>query len=352
VLKWEKSGFRLILMVTLLAMGLLLAACGKQEAKPAAPGAPAAGQKISQKITLKFYWTTVDGEKDPYAISARIFKELVEKKTQGKVDVKLYPNSQLGGERDAIEGISLGTIDMGVITNAPISGFVPQFQILDLPFIFKDAAQAYKVLDGDFGKNLLKRLEARGIIGLGFSEGGFRHMLNNVRPIKTPDDVKGIKFRVMENPTYIGMFKALGSNPTPMAWGETFTAVQQKTIDGLEIPIPVIYQNKYYEVTKYLSLTNHTYSPLIFMISKKTWDKLPADVQTAVADSVKEAIPLQRSKNGQNIEELMKELKTKGMAINTVDSPDAFKEKVKPLYKEFEGKIGKDVMDAFFAATK
>mgnify|MGYP003587796940 CR=1 FL=1 len=345
VLKQQKASFRLVLMVALLAIGLLMAACGKQEAKPAAPAA-------GQKITLKFYWTTVDGEKDPYAISARTFKELVEKKTQGKVDVKLYPNSQLGGERDAIEGISLGTIDMGVITNAPISGFVPQFQILDLPFIFKDAAQAYKVLDGEFGKSLLKRLEARGIIGLGFSEGGFRHMLNNVRPIKTPDDVKGIKFRVMENPTYIGMFKALGSNPTPMAWGETFTAVQQKTIDGLEIPIPVIYQNKYFEVTKYLSLTNHTYSPLIFMISKKTWDKLPADVQKAVADSVTEAIPLQRAKNAKNIEELMKELKTKGMAINPVDSPDAFKEKVKPLYKEFEGKIGKDVMDAFFAATK
>ena len=215
MLKSEKNSFRLILMVALLSLGLLLAACGKQEAKPAASGAPADGQKI----TLKFYWTTVDGEKDPYAISARTFKELVEKKTQGKVDVKLFPNSQLGGERDAIEGISLGTIDMGVMTNAPISGFVPQFQVLDLPFIFKDAAQAHKVLDGDFGKNLLKRLEARNIIGLGFAEGGFRHMLNNVRPIKTPDDVKGIKFRVMENPTYIGMFKALGSNPTPMVSG-------------------------------------------------------------------------------------------------------------------------------------
>ena len=348
MLKSEKNSFRLILMVALLSLGLLLAACGKQEAKPAASGAPADGQKI----TLKFYWTTVDGEKDPYAISARTFKELVEKKTQGKVDVKLFPNSQLGGERDAIEGISLGTIDMGVMTNAPISGFVPQFQVLDLPFIFKDAAQAHKVLDGDFGKNLLKRLEARNIIGLGFAEGGFRHMLNNVRPIKTPDDVKGIKFRVMESPTYIGMCKALDSNPTPMAWGETFTAVQQKTIDGLEIPVPVIYQNKYYEVTKYLSLTNHTYSPLVFMISKKTWDKMPADVQKAVRESVTETIPIQRSKNAKNTDDLLKELKAKGMEINAVDNPEAFKEKVKPMYSEFEGKIGKDVFDALFKATK
>jgi len=148
------------------------------------------------------------------------------------------------------------------------------------------------------------------------------------------------------------MFKALGSNPTPMAWGETFTAVQQKTIDGLEIPIPVIYQNKYFEVTKYLSLTNHTYSPLIFMISMKTWDKLPPDIQKAIVDSVKEAIPVQRSKNTQNINELLGELKAKGMAVNNVDNPEAFKEKVKPMYKEFEAKIGKDVMDAFFAVTQ
>jgi len=330
-------------ILVLVFAAAMFAGCSKQESK-----APAA----DKKYVLKFYWTTVDGEKDPYAIAARTFKTLVEKKTQGRVEVKLYPNSQLGGERDAIEGISLGTIDMGVITNAPISGFVPQFQILDLPFIFDNIEQAHKILDGEFGQSLLKRLETRGIKGLGFAEGGFRHMINNVRPIKTPDDVQGVKFRVMENPTYIGMFKALGSNPTPMAWGETFTAVQQKTIDGLEIPIPVIYQNKFYEVTKYLSLTNHTYSPLVFMISLKTWDKLPADIQKAVVDSVKEAIPVQRSKNAANVNQLLEELKAKGMEVNSVNSPQAFREKVKPLYKEFEGKIGKDVMDAFFAATK
>lgn len=305
-----------------------------------------------EKYTLKFYFCTADNEDDPYAIGAHTFKQIVEEKTKGRVDVKLYPNGQLGGERDAIEGISLGTIDMGLITNAPISGFVPQFQALDLPFIFKDNEQAFKVLDGEFGQNMLKRLEQRGIIGLGFAEGGFRQMINNVRPIKIPADVTGIKFRVMENPIYIGMFKALGSNPTPMAWGEVFTAVQQKTIDGLEIPIPVIHQNKLYEVTKYLSLTNHTYSPLIYMISKKTWDKLPSDIQKAIEESVKEAVPIQRSKNGSNVNKLLEDLKAKGMEVNTIENPEEFREKVKPLYKEFEDEIGKDVLDALFEATK
>lgn len=345
--KQAKKIFAILLVLALVAAGL--AACSKQEAKgPDSAQAPA----DNKTYTLKFYWPTADSPEDPYAICGHTFKEIVEKKTAGKVEVKLYPNNQLGGERDAIEGMSLGTIDMGIITNAPVGGFVPQFQVLDLPFIFSDEQQAYKVLDGEFGQSLLKKLEARGIKGFGFAEGGFRHMINNVRPIKTPADVQGVKFRVMENPIYIGMFKALGSNPTPMAWGETFTAVQQKTIDGLEIPIPVIHQNKYYEVTKYLSLTNHTYSPLIFMISMKTWNNLPADIQKAIEESAKETIPIERQKNGENTKKLLDDLQAKGMQVNKVDDPQAFKEKVKSMYSEFEGTIGKDVIDALMAATK
>ena len=177
-------------------------------------------------------------------------------------------------------------------------------------------------------------------------------LTNSKKPVSTVADLQGLVIRVPKNEIMIETYKSWGINPTPMAWGETFTAVQQKTIDGLEIPVPVIYQNKYYEVTKYLSLTNHTYSPLVFMISKKTWDKMPADVQKAVRESVTETIPIQRSKNAKNTDDLLKELKAKGMEINAVDNPEAFKEKVKPMYSEFEGKIGKDVFDALFKATK
>jgi len=346
-MKFKKKALMKFLVLILVAvLSMSLSACGnKVEEKDKEV-------KQQEKYELKFYWTTADSEDDPYAIGGHTFKELVEEKTGGKVEVKLYPNSQLGGERDAIEGISLGTIDMGIITNAPISGFVPAFQALDLPFIFSSKEEAYNVLDGEFGKNLLKKLEAKGIKGLGFAEGGFRQMINNVRPINVPDDVKGVKFRVMENPIYIGMFKALGSNPTPMAWGETFTAVQQKTIDGLEIPIPVIHQNKFYEVTKYLSLTNHTYSPLVYMISMKTWDKLPEDIQKAIEESVQEAIPIQRKKNSENVSRLLEDLKEKGMVVNKVEDLSLFKDKVKPLYKEFEDEIGKDVIEALLEATK
>lgn len=337
--KYKTLALLLIVFLILPAM----TACGNEEEKPI--------ENQVEKYTLKFYWTTADSENDPYAIGAHEFKDLVEEKTQGRVTVQLFPNSQLGGERDAIEGISLGTIDMGIITNAPISGFVPQFQVLDLPFIFSDKQQAYKVLDGEVGKSLLGKLEERGIKGLGFAEGGFRQMINNVRAIKTPQDVAGVKFRVMENPIYIGMFKALGSNPTPMAWGETFTAVQQKTIDGLEIPIPVIHQNKFYEVTKHLSLTNHTYSPLVFMISMKTWNKLPEDIQQAIQASVEETLPIQRQKNSENVEKLLKDLEAKGMEVNEIDDPQEFREKVVPIYKDYEEAIGKDILEGLLAAT-
>lgn len=331
------------LLIVIFLFTLNLVACNTKNEKSKAE---------DETYQLKFYWVTSDTENDPYAIAAHAFKDSVEAKTNGKVKINLYPNAQLGGERDAIEGMSLGTIDMGVITNAPVSGLAPEFQALDLPFIFDSSEQAHEILDSEFGKNLLSKLEEKGIKGLGYAEGGFRMMINNTRPINTPSDVEGVKFRVMENPIYIGMFKALGSNPTPMSWEKTFTAVQQKTIDGLESPISVISQNKYYEVTKYLSLTNHTYSPLIFMASMKSWGKLPEDIQTRIQESVDEAVEFERNKNGENVSILLEDLKSKGMVINEVEDFSLFKEKVEPLYNQFEDEIGKSILEELLEKTK
>jgi tripartite ATP-independent transporter DctP family solute receptor len=300
-----------------------------------------------ESYSLKIAWNTSDNTDDPYAIAAREFKTAAESKSNGKITVELYPNEQLGKERDVFEGMSMGTVDMAVMTNAPISGFVPQFQVLDLPYIFTSEEEAYEILDGDLGKELLSLLKDQNIKGLGFAEGGFRHMINNERPVNTPSDVEGVKYRVMENPVYIGMFDALGSNPTPMSWGETFTSVQQGTIDGLEIPIPVIHQNKFYEVTDYLSLTSHTYSPLVIMISEKAYNELPEDLQLVVQEAVDEAVVNQRAKNKDNVERLLNDLSDQGMQINEVENINEFKEKMMPLYEEFEDDIGKDLLDKF-----
>jgi tripartite ATP-independent transporter DctP family solute receptor len=305
-----------------------------------------------QKTVIKLGWTTSDGAQDPYAIGARAFKQAVEKNSNGRIEVQLYPNRQLGDEKTMVEGMRFGTLDAGIITNALVAPVEPSFQLNDLPFLFANEQQAQKVLDGPVGAKLAKKLEAKGIVVLGYMEGGFRHMINNVRPVSKPEDVKGVKYRVMQNPVYIDMFTALGGSAIPMAWGETFTAVQQGTIDGLEIPVAVIDANKYFEVAKYLSITNHTYSVIELLMSKRIHDKLPADLQKAVRDAAITATAEQRKASSTNARELVAALQSKGMKVNPIADPAAFRGSVKGIYDKYRSSIGADVMDETLAALK
>ena len=310
------------------------------------------GASAQQKVTIKIGWTSADGPQDPYAIGARTFKQAVERQSGGRIEVQLFPNRQLGDEKPMLEGLRFGTLEAAVITNAVVAQIEPAFQINDLPFLYSSEAQAHKVLDGKVGQILAKKLESKGVVALGFMEGGFRHMINNVRPVNRPEDVKGVKYRVMQNPVYIDMFSSLGGSAVPMAWGETFTAVQQGTIDGLEIPIAVIDSNKFNEITKYLSLTNHTYSMIALLISKKTMDKMPADLQKIVREAGKTALGAQRIAAGANAKELVGALEKKGMKVNAVADISAFRNSVKPMYDKFKPSIGADLMNEVLAAVK
>lgn len=312
----------------------------------------AAGPALAQKTTLKMGWTTTDGPTDPYAIGARAFKEEVEKRSGGRIEVQLFPNRQLGDEKDMLEGMRFGTVDAGIITNAVIANVEPSFQLNDLPFLYASEAQAHKVLDGEVGDTLAKKLEAKGVYVLGYMEGGFRNMINNRRPVVEPADVSGVKYRVMQNPVFIDMFSSLGGSAVPMAWGETFTAVQQGTIDGLEIPIAVINANKYNEVTKYLSLTNHTYSAIGLLVSKRSFDRLPDDLKTAVREAGKAATAAQRKASAANVQVLLADLKSKGMQVNEVRDPAAFRTSVKSVYDKFRPAIGPELMDTALKAVQ
>lgn len=307
---------------------------------------------IAGPMAIKIGWTTSDGPTDPYAIAARQFKAALDKAAPGKYDVQFFPNRQLGDEKEMLEGLSFGTLHMGVITNAPIASIAPAFQINDMPFLYANEQVAHRALDGKLGQALMDKLAKKKIVGLGFAEGGFRQMINNVRPVKMPKDVEGIKWRVMQNPVYIGMFRALGGNAVPMAWGETFTAVQQGTVDGLEIPIAVIQNNGFYEVTKYLSLTNHTYSALGVLVSQKVWDQLGAEQQKVFRSAAAEAIANQRRLNAENVGKLLKKLETEGMKVNKVADPAAFQAKVQPVYQEFKPSIGEDIFSLAMEAVK
>lgn len=306
----------------------------------------------ADSITLKFAWTSADSRKDPYCNSAYLFKEIIEKKTIGRIQIKLYPNSMLGSEREALEGLTLGTIDLSINTNANIGTFVKDFQVFDLPYLFPDEKAADKVLDGEIGQTMLQRLEKVGIKGLGFAEGGYRMTANNIRPVKLPQDFNGIKIRVMENPIYIELFKALGANPTPMAWPEVITSLQQRTIDGVDLPISVIQQNKINEVCKYLSLTKHTYSPIVYVMSMATFKKLPVDLQKAVIETAEEARHIQRKVNRDEMQHMLEDLIAKGMQVNDISNIADYQALVKPMYEKYNKQLGNDIVNKVIAATQ
>ena len=281
----------------------------------------------------------VVNEKDGFHIAAMKFKELVEMNSSGKVSIGLFPNATLGDERTLLEGMQMGTVDMGVITNGPVANFLPEIAVFELPFLFSTRQQAYKILDGDVGQDLLKKLESRNLIGLAYAERGFRNLTNSKNEVKTPADMKGLKIRVMENPVYIDTFKALGANTLPMAWTECLTALQQKTIDGQENPLNVIHSFKLNDTQKYLSITRHTYAPALFVMSKRVYGKLSGDLQKVFKEAAQAAAVHERKVNEENEASQLADLKAKGMLITEPDMT-AFKQAVGPVYAKYESKYG------------
>lgn len=299
----------------------------------------------SAATTIRLGWTTADSSVDPYAIAARYFAEELEAAAPGTFSVKFFPSNQLGNDTDMLQGMQFGTLDAGVITGTQLGTLNKSFQLLDLPFLFKDQEQAHKILDGEVGQELFQRLEKQGIVGLGFAEAGFRHTINNRQPINTPADLKGIKLRVQPSDLFLASFQALGANPVPMAWSEAYTAVQQGTVDGLEIPLAVIYANKYSGAVKYLSLTNHTYNALPLLMSKQALSRLPQEQQQAIRTAARKAIERQREEVAKNEQALIEQIKSDGMQTNEVADTQAFREAVRPVYERYRTQIGAALVD-------
>ncbi len=291
----------------------------------------------------------VVNEKDAFHVAAVKFKELVEKRSHGKIKIQIYPNAQLGDERTLLEELQMGSVDFAIITSGPISNFAPKFAVVDMPFLFKDAKTAYRILDGPIGKDLLKELEKAHLKGLAFAERGFRNLTNNKRPIYKPSDVKGLKIRVMQNPVYVDTFRALGANAVPMAWGDCLTALQQGTIDGQENPINVIYAFKIYETQKYLAMTRHTYAPAVIMMGLKLWKQFsPAD-QKLLVQCAQEAAEYERAWDASQEAKQLEFIKKQGMVVTYPDIK-AFRAAVKPVYDKYRPKFG-DYLDRILKAV-
>ncbi|MBQ4567877.1 MAG: DctP family TRAP transporter solute-binding subunit [Desulfovibrio sp.] len=230
---------------------------------------------------------------NPYGQGADYFAKLVKERTNGEVEIKVYPSSQLGNQRDLVEGLTFGTVDMTLTGTAVMGNFVPEVAVFDLPFIFRDVQHAYKALD-TVGMELCKKGEARGMITLAIWENGVRHMTNNARPIRKPEDMKGLKFRVMEQPVYIEMMRSLGASPTPMAMSELYTALQKGVIDGQENPLAHIATKRFYEVQKHISLSGHTYAAEPVLISTIAWKKLTPAQQEILRKAAEDTRDWQR----------------------------------------------------------
>lgn len=282
----------------------------------------------------------------------RMFAKLVEERTKGEVAVKLHIGAVLGGGREAIEAVKVGTQTMVDAALAPVFGFEPAFGVLNLPYLFTSRKQWYDLLDGPAGTELLRMLERQGLVGLGYPENGIRHVTNNVRPITKPEDLKGIKIRVMQSPVFISTFKAVGSLPTAIPWAELYSALQQGVVDAQENPVVNIYGARLYEVQKFLSLTGHTYDPNIYFMNKKFFDSLPKEYQTILRSTAKEVIAWQRAEAQKDEQAQLAELKTK-MKVNEVSKEqlDTFRRACQPVYKEQAATIGQAVVDKWLKAV-
>lgn len=276
-----------------------------------------------------------------------VFKKEVEENSGGRIKVEIYPNSQLGGDRQTIEALNLGTLEMCIPGGTVLSGFIDDFMVLDLPFLFKSREEAFKTFDGPVGDELNKQLEDIGIVNLGYGENGYRHVTNNRGPVTSPENLKGLKIRTMENPIHMAAFKAFGANPTPISFNELFTALQQKTVDAEENPIAIIYTSKLYEVQKYLSLTGHVYTQCPYLISKSFFDSLPEDLQKVVRDAAKDTVTAQRQMCVDQEKEYLGELKENGMIINelTDEQKQAFIDAAKPVYDDYVKQYGSQLLD-------
>lgn len=246
----------------------------------------AAGSAHAQEHTLRAGHGAQAQHPTQYGLEH--FAELVAERTDGAVQVDVYPNRQLGEEREMVEGLQLGTVDLTVVSTGPLGGFSPEINVLDMPFLFRDSAHAYAVFDGEIGQSLLANFAAQQIEGLAIWENGWRHLTSN-REVTEPSDLSGVRLRTMENQVHMDAFSELGANPMPMVWGEVYTSLEQGVIDAQENPITVIYTNQLWEVQDRVVMTQHVYGPHVFLASEMSLAQLPEEYRQIIREAAQDA---------------------------------------------------------------
>ena len=277
-----------------------------------------------------------------YGVGSTAFCEDIEKGTQGRYKCQQFPNSALGGEREMIEAVQLGTLDLVNTSTGPVGNFVPEVKIVDIPFLFRDYDHARRVLDGPIGQDILTKFPSKGLVALSWTENGFRHMTNNKRAIVKPADAAGLKMRTMENKVHMEGYRAFGIQPTPMAFPEVFGALQQGTVDGQENPIPVILASKFSQVQKHLSLTGHVYSPALIITSPRLMNKLSDADKKVFYEAAKKAAAAQRKKVNDDEDNGIAQLEKDGMSVVRKVDGQAFRDSLRETYAAYSKEFGAD----------
>jgi tripartite ATP-independent transporter DctP family solute receptor len=323
----------------------VLTGCGGAKKEAAADQKP---------IKMKMSVTTADSS--PWTKGAQKWAELVKEKTKGRVLIQVFPNEQLssGNQPKGIEQLQNGVTDASFHSTIIYSVLDQKFSVISMPWMIPDVKAVDKALNGPAGDKIKDLLRTKGIEPLGFGENGFRQLTTNKKEVVTPDDMKGQKIRIPSMKMYIDLYKALGADPTVMNFAEVFTSLQQGTIDGQENPVPVIYTSKLAEVQKYMTIWNYSYDPIVLGVNKKMFDGLDKETQKILRETAKEACEYQVKLNREEETKQLAEMKAKGMKVTvlTADQMKAFQGKMGSVYATYEPIIGKDLMDAFRAASK
>lgn len=267
-------------------------------------------------------------------LALEFFGEEIHRISDGQLAVEIYPNSQLGSEREILELIQIGSLHMTKVSAATLENFAPKSKVLGLPYLFKNRAHAFRVLDGEIGQNLLEDSQRYRLKGLGYYDAGYRSFYTKERPVDHPDELKGLKIRVMESVTAMNMVRSFGGAPTPISWGELYTSLQQGVVDGAENNPPSFYLSKHYEICKYYSLNEHTYSPDVIIIGNSFWNQLNEEQQLWMSKAVNASIDFQRKLWAEHEANALEEVVKAGVEI-VYPEKDVFMELAQKVHEQY-----------------
>lgn len=293
-------------------------------------------------------------ESHPLAKGAQMFADTVAEKSGGKVKIEVFPNSTIGSSRDLVESIQIGVVDFALVPTTNVASFYPPLDIFYLPFLFRDSAHAYAVSDGPVGQGLYADMLAKtGIRTIGMYESGFRTITTAKTKVESPDDMKGIKFRVVNNPLNVATFKALGANPTPMALSEVFTGLQQGTVDGQDNPVGNVKAFGFDKVQDFITLSNHQWAGIMFLADDKMWQQLPADVQALFQETATMTQDWERTELNSVEAQYLEEMAANGMTVTrlTPEQTQAFQTAMEPVWDEYREKIGEELINSAVEAN-